>query len=271
MLEPDEIRRYKRHLLLKEIGGQGQQKLKEARVLVVGAGGLGSPLLLYLAAAGVGHIGVIDDDHVSLDNLQRQIVHATANVGSLKTDSAAEALRRLNPHVETELMPVRIDAGNALDILGRYDLVADGSDNFATRYLVNDAAFFAQKPLVFAALGPFDGYLSTFRAFETGADGNPNPSYRCIFPEPPPAGTVPSCQEAGILGAVAGVMGTLMAVEVVKELLGIGQSLAGRLLMYDALAARFETITVAWDVDNPLTGREPSILDLSVHQRPEPA
>jgi molybdopterin/thiamine biosynthesis adenylyltransferase len=267
MLTPDEIHRYKRHLLLKEIGGQGQQKLKAARVIIVGAGGLGSPLVMYLAAAGVGHIGIIDHDRVSLDNLQRQIVHATASVGTLKTDSAAEAIRRLNPHVQMELMPFRLDAGNALEILSRYDLAADGSDNFSTRYLVNDAAYFAQRPLVFAALGPFDGYLSTFRAFECDADGNPKPSYRCIFPEPPPAGMVASCQDAGVLGAVAGVMGTLMAVEVVKELLGIGQSLAGRLLIYDALAARFETIHVGWDPENPLTGREPVIRDLSVHAR----
>jgi adenylyltransferase/sulfurtransferase len=266
MLEPDEIRRYKRHLLLKEIGGQGQQKLKASRVLAVGAGGLGSPLLLYLAAAGVGHIGVIDHDHVSLDNLQRQIVHATANVGSLKTDSAAEALKRLNPHVETELMPVRIDAGNALDILGRYDLVADGSDNFATRYLVNDARILRER--CFAARRSTAIFPRS--APSSATRGQPETVLPLFFPEPPP-GTVPSCQEAGILGAVAGVMGTLMAVEVVKELLGIGQSLTGRLLIYDALAARFETITVAWDRDNPLTGLEPSILDLSVHQRQAPA
>ncbi len=266
-LTPGEIQRYKRHLLLKEIGGQGQQKLKASRVLVVGAGGLGSPLLLYLAAAGVGHIGVIDDDTVSLDNLQRQIVHDTDRVGALKTNSAADALKRLNPHVVVEPMPLRLTAHNALSIISRFDIVADGSDNFSTRYLVNDACFFAKKPLVFAALGPFDGYLSTFRAFEHAETGEPKPSYRCIFPEAPPAGTVASCQEAGVLGAVAGVMGTLQAVEVVKELLGLGQSMAGRLLIYDALAARFETISVAWDPDNPLTGTNPSIFDLAAHKK----
>jgi len=260
-----EIQRYKRHLLLKEVGGAGQQKLKNARVLVIGAGGLGSPLLMYLAAAGVGHIGIIDDDRVSLDNLQRQIVHGTARIGALKVDSAATAIAGLNPHVRVEAFPQRLTAANAVDLISGFDIVADGSDNFATRFLVNDACYFARKPLVFAALGTFDGYLSTFRAFEPGADGNPKPSYRCIFPEAPPPGTVASCQEAGILGAVAGVIGTLQAVEVIKELLGIGQSLSGRLLMFDALAGRFQDITVRWDPDNPLTGRQPTIKDLSIH------
>lgn len=262
-----EIQRYKRHLLLKEVGGAGQQKLKDARVLVVGAGGLGSPLAMYLAAAGVGHLGIVDDDRVSLDNLQRQILHDTPRIGALKAESAAEAIARLNPHVAVEPHPVRLTADNAVDLIRRYDIVADGSDNFATRYLVNDACYFAGKPLVFAALGPFDGYVSTFRAFERDEKGDPRPSYRCIFPEAPPAGTVPSCQEAGILGAVAGVIGTLQAVEVLKELLGIGESLCGRLLLYDALAARFETIAVAWDPDNPLTGRRPTIHDLAIHRQ----
>lgn len=262
-----EIERYKRHLLLKEIGGAGQQKLKASRVLVIGAGGLGSPLLLYLAAAGVGHIGIVDDDRVSLDNLQRQIVHETARVGDLKVESAAATLSRLNPHVEVEPIPERLTAGNAAALVSTYDIVADGSDNFATRYLVNDACYFGRKPLVFAALGPFDGYLSTFRAFEKDENGHPKPSYRCIFPEAPEAGTVANCREAGILGAVAGVVGTLQAVEVVKELLGIGQSLAGKLLLYDALAGRFETIAVNWDPDNPLTGRKATITDLSIHLR----
>jgi adenylyltransferase/sulfurtransferase len=260
-----EIQRYKRHLLLKEVGGAGQQKLKEARVLVIGAGGLGSPLILYLAAAGVGHIGVIDDDSVSLDNLQRQIVHDTPHIGTLKVESAAETVGRLNPHVVVEPIAERLTAANAVEIISRYDIVADGSDNFSTRYLVNDACYFAKRPLVFAALGPFDGYVSTFRAHERDDNGDPKPSYRCIFPEAPPEGTVPSCQEAGILGAVAGVIGTLQAVEVLKEILGIGQSLSGKLLMFDALAGRFETIAVAWDPENPLTGSQPTIKDLSIH------
>jgi adenylyltransferase/sulfurtransferase len=271
MLTPAEIERYKRQLVLKEIGGQGQQKLTESRVLVVGAGGIGSPLLMYLAAAGVGTLGIIDNDRVSLDNLQRQIVHWTESVEQPKTKSAAKTLECLNPEVETRLYTTRLVAENAIDIVSQYDVVADGSDNFATRYLVNDACCFAKRPLVFAAVGPFDGHLTTFRAFETDAEGKPKPSYRCLFPEPPPAGTVAPCAEAGILGAVAGVIGTLAAVEVVKELLGLGDSLVGRLLIYDALAALVTTVNYTWDPDNPLNGREPQFVDLSHHRRTAPA
>jgi molybdopterin/thiamine biosynthesis adenylyltransferase len=263
MLTPDEILRYKRHLVLKEIGGEGQQKLKASRVLIVGAGGLGSPLMLYLAAAGVGAIGVIDDDRVSIDNLQRQIAHDTKSVGKFKTRSAAEAIERINPHVETRLYTTRLVPENAIDIVRAYDVVADGSDNFATRYLVNDACYFAKRPLVFAAVGPLDGHLTTFRAFETGADGNPRPSYRCLFPEPPPEGTVPPCSETGILGAVAGVIGCLQAVEVIKELLHLSEGLVGKLLLYDALEARFSAVAYGWDPENPLNGREPRFTDLS--------
>jgi molybdopterin/thiamine biosynthesis adenylyltransferase len=270
MLSPEEIERYKRQLVLKEIGGEGQQRLKASRVLIVGAGGLGSPLLLYLAAAGVGTIGIIDDDRVSLDNLQRQIAHDAASVGRAKTRSAALSLERLNPHVATRLYTTRLIAENAIDIVSQYDLVADGSDNFATRYLVNDACYLAKRPLVSAAVGPFDGYVTTFRAFELDSEGQPKPSYRCLFPEPPPPGTVAPCSEAGILGAVAGVVGTLAAVEVVKELLQIGESLVGKLLLYDALPARFRTIAYAWDPDNPLNGRNPRYRDLS-HHRAQPA
>ncbi len=267
MLTEDEIERYKRHLVLKEIGGAGQQRLKAARVLIVGAGGLGSPLLLYLAAAGVGAIGIIDDDRVSLDNLQRQIAHDTSNVGLSKTRSAARAVARLNPHVEVKPYTTRLMPENALEIIRNYDIVADGSDNFATRYLVNDACYFAKVPLVFAAVGPFDGHITTFRAFEEGADGNPNPSYRCLFPDPPPPGTVPPCSEAGILGAVAGVMGTLQAVEVIKEIVGIGESLVGSLLIYDALETRFTKVTYGWDKDSPLNGASPRFTDLSHHRK----
>lgn len=267
MITSDEIARYKRQLLLKEVGGAGQQRLKSARVLIVGAGGLGAPMLLYLSAAGVGHITVIDDDAVSLDNLQRQVIYRTQDIGTLKVLAAESAVKAINPHVTIEPLPFRLTAENALDIISAHDIVADGSDNFSTRYLVNDACYFARKPLVFAALGPFDGYLSTFRAFETGPDGNPLPNYRCVFPEAPPPGTVANCQEAGILGPVAGVLGTLQAVEVVKEILGLGQSLAGRLLIYDALAARFQTIALKWSPDNPLTGRNPTIRDLRLHAR----
>jgi len=267
MLTQDEIERYRRHLVLKEIGGEGQQRLKAARVLVVGAGGLGSPLILYLAAAGIGTIGIIDDDRVSLDNLQRQIVHDTKTIGRSKTKSAALTIERLNPHVTARLYTTRLVPENALDIVRGFDIVADGSDNFATRYLVNDACYFAKLPLVTAAVGPFDGQLTTFRAFEMDEDGNPRPSYRCLFPEAPPAGTVPPCSEAGILGAVAGVIGCLQAVEVVKELLGVGDSLVGRLLLYDALQARFSTVTYAWDPESPLNGRNPRFPDLSHHRK----
>jgi len=265
-----EIERYKRHLVLKEVGGQGQHKLKAARVLVVGAGGLGSPIVLYLAAAGVGTIGIIDDDRVSLDNLQRQIAHDTGRVGQTKVASARDAVGRLNPHVTVEAFEVRLDAGNAASLIGGYDIVADGSDNAETRYLVSDACYFAKRTLVFGAVGPFDGYVSTFKPHKRASDGTPYPSYRCLFPEAPPPGTLPSCAEAGVLGAVVGVIGTLQATEVLKEILGIGTSLAGRLLIYDALAARFEMLNVAWDPDNPLSGRKPTITDLSVHAATNP-
>src|SRR5258708_5350370 len=210
MLDADEIERYARHLVLREVGGPGQAALKRARVLVIGAGGLGAPVLLYLAAAGVGTLGVIDDDTVSLSNLQRQVIHATGDVGQPKVDSATAALGRLNPHVRIEPYPMRLTAANALDIVSRYDFVVDGSDNFATRYLVSDACYFAGKPLVTAAAGIFDGTLTTIRAHERGAGGKLNPTYRCLFPEPPPAGTVPACAEAGILGALTVVLRSMM-------------------------------------------------------------
>jgi molybdopterin-synthase adenylyltransferase len=264
-LTAEEIERYKRHLVLREVGGQGQQRIKAARVLVVGAGGLGSPALMYLCAAGVGTIGIIDDDRVSLDNLQRQIVHDTPHVGVAKVDSAREALAKLNPHVRVETHAKRIDAGNAIKIISGYDIVADGSDNFATRYLVSDACFLAKKTLVFAAVGPFDGYLTTLKPHERAPDGKLYPSYRCIFPEAPPPGTVANCSEVGVLGAAVGVIGALQATEMLKEIVGFGDSLAGRLLLYDALATRFTEIKVAWDPANPLSGETPSIRDLSVH------
>ena len=265
MLSDAELERYARHIVLRDIGGPGQAALRRARVLVVGAGGLGAPVLLYLAAAGVGTLGVIDDDVVSLSNLQRQVIHATPDVGMAKVDSAAAVIRRLNPHVAVEQHPVRLTAQNALDLLGRYDLIADGSDNFATRYLVSDACYFAKKPLITAALGAFDGTLTTIRAHEKGADGEPNPTYRCLFPEPPPPGTVPTCAEAGILGALAGVVGSMAALEVIREIVGFGEGLVGRLIMLDASAMRFETLRYAWDPANPLTGTKPTIKDLSIH------
>jgi len=264
-LTVDEIQRYKRHLVLREVGGQGQQKLKAARVLVVGAGGLGSPVIAYLAAAGVGTIGIVDDDTVSLDNLQRQIVHDTPHVGAAKVESAQATVARLNPHVAVETHAMRIDAGNALDLIGRYDIVADGSDNFPTRYLVSDACHLARRTLVFAAVGPFDGYVTTLKPHLKAADGTPYPSYRCLFPVAPPPGTVAPCAEIGVLGSIVGVVGTLQATEVLKEITGIGETLAGRLLIYDALAARFDQIKVPWDPSNPLSGRNPTIRDLSAH------
>jgi molybdopterin/thiamine biosynthesis adenylyltransferase len=265
MLSPEELERYARHIVLREVGGPGQNALKNARVLVIGAGGLGAPALLYLAAAGVGTLGVVDDDTVSLSNLQRQVIHGTPDVGVAKVETAAATISRLNPHVNVELHAMRLNAGNALDLLGRYDLVADGSDNFATRYLVSDACFFAKRPLVTAAVGTFDGTLTTIRAHERSADGTPNPTYRCLFPEPPPPGTVPACAEAGILGAVAGVLGSLMALEVIREIVGFGEGLVGRLVMIDARSMRFETLRYGWDASNPLSGKHPTIRDLSLH------
>ena len=268
-LTNEEIERYKRHMVLKDVGGQGQQKLKESSVLIIGAGGLGSPVLMYLAAAGVGRIGIIDDDHVSLSNLQRQIAHDTPRIDERKVDSARETIARLNPHVQVQTFDARLNADNAIEIISKFDLVADGSDNFATRYLVNDACYLARRPLVFAAVGPFDGYVTTFRSHEQDDDGNPNPNYRCIFPLEPPEGTVAPCSEIGVLGAITGVVGTLQATEVLKELLGIGKSLTGRLLIYDALGARFQTVEIGWNPENPLNGTNPTITDLSIHKKRE--
>jgi molybdopterin/thiamine biosynthesis adenylyltransferase len=264
-LTPPEIARYRRHLVLRDVGGQGQQKLKAARVLLIGAGGLGSPLALYLAAAGVGKLGIVDDDRVSLSNLQRQIVHDTAHVGTPKVTSARATIERINPHVTVETHETRIDAANAMDLIRGYDIVADGSDNFATRYLVSDACYLAGRTLVFGAVGPFDGYVTTFKPHLKAPDGRPWPTYRCLFPDAPPPGTVANCADVGVLGAVVGVIGTLQATEVLKEILGIGDTLAGRLLIYDALSTRFQQVKVAWDPDNPLSGTNPTIRDLSSH------
>jgi adenylyltransferase/sulfurtransferase len=266
MLNSDELERYARHIVLREVGGPGQAALKRARVLVVGAGGLGAPVLLYLAAAGVGTLGIVDDDTVSLSNLQRQVIHGTPEVGDPKVGSAAAAIARLNPHVGVERHAVRLTAGNALDLIGQYDLVADGSDNFATRYLISDACYFAKRPLVTAAVGSFDGTLTTIRAHERAPGGAPNPTYRCLFPEPPPAGSVPACAEAGVLGALTGVLGSMMALETIREIVGFGEGLVGRLLMVDARSMRFETLAYAWDPANPLSGEHPTIRDLSMHK-----
>jgi molybdopterin-synthase adenylyltransferase len=265
MLEPKELERYARHIVLREVGGPGQQKLKAARVLVVGAGGLGAPVLQYLAAAGVGTIGVVDDDHVSLSNLQRQVIFSTGDIGKEKAAQASAAIARLNPHVQIETHAVRLTAANALDLISRYDIIADGSDNFATRYLTSDVCYLAKKPLVTAAVGTFDGALTTIRAHEKRADGRPNPTYRCLFPEPPPPGTVPACAEAGILGALPGILGSMMALEVIREIVGFGEGLVGRLAMIDARSMRFETLSYDWDSGNPLSGAKPTIRELSQH------
>ena len=266
MLTADEVERYARHIVLREVGGPGQAALKRARVLVIGAGGLGAPVLLYLAAAGVGTLGVVDDDTVALSNLQRQVIHGTPDIGHSKVESAASTIRRLNPNVAVQVHAERLTAANALGIIGGYDIVADGSDNFATRYLASDACFLAKKPLVTGAVGTFDGTLTTIRAHERGKDGTLNPTYRCLFPEPPPPGTVPACSEAGILGALPGILGSMMALEAIREIVGFGEGLVGRLLMMDARAMRFETVAYRYDPANPLSGEAPSIRDLSIHK-----
>ena len=252
-LSEAQFERYARHLVLDEVGEEGQQKLLQSRVLVIGAGGLGSPLLLYLAAAGVGALGIVDNDEVDLSNLQRQIVHATESIGAPKVESARRTLAHINPEVKIETHALRLDEGNAAALVGQYDLVADGSDNFTTRYLLNDVCYRLKKPLIGAALSPFDGQLSTFKAYL----GPPHPCYRCLFREAPPPDSVPRCETAGILGAIAGVMGTLQATEVLKELLGIGESLSGTLLVYDALRAGFHSIKLPRDPDCPTCGTKP--------------
>jgi molybdopterin-synthase adenylyltransferase len=256
-LSDSEIERYARHLVLQEVGGPGQNKLKASSVLVIGAGGLGAPLLMYLAAAGVGRIGIVDHDTVSLSNLQRQVIHTTERVGQLKTTSAAQQIQAINPHVIVEQHPFRLTTENALELVSRYDVVADGCDNFPTRFLVSDACYFGRKPLVSAAVGQFDGQMSTFKPYESQ-----NPTYRCFIGELPDRGLFPACEEAGVMGALPGIIGSMQAMEVIKELLNIGESLVGRILMYDALAARFFETKLAWDPGNPLTGTDPTVTKL---------
>jgi adenylyltransferase/sulfurtransferase len=258
MLSPEEIERYARHIVLRGVGGPGQQKLKGARVLVIGAGGLGSPLIQYLAAAGVGELAVIDDDDVSLSNLQRQVLHRTQDIGRAKALSAADAVERLNPHVKVTPIRTRLAAENVLAIVEAYDVVADGSDNFSTRYVASDACYHAKRPLVTAAVGAFDGSLTTLRPYEKAPNGEPNPTYRCLFPEPPPEGAIPTCAEAGVLGALTGLLGAMMALEVIREIVGFGEGLVGRLVLVDALDMRFETLRYRWDPANPLSGQPAS-------------
>ena len=239
-LSETQIRRYARHIVLAEIGGVGQSKLIATKVLVVGAGGLGAPLLQYLAAAGIGTLGVIDHDTVDLSNLQRQVIHRTSDVGVSKVESARRALQEINPEVRVQTHDERLTAENARHVIEGYDLVADGSDNFATRYLLNDVCFQLRKTLVSAAILRFDGQISTYKAWQ----GAGHPCLRCLFPVAPSEEAVPSCAQAGVLGALAGTLGTLQATEIVKEILGVGRSLSGSLLMYDALNASFETLAV---------------------------
>lgn len=248
MFSDDELERYARHIVLHEIGGPGQQRLKSARVLVIGAGGLGSPAILYLAAAGVGTIGIVDNDEVSLSNLQRQVLHGTGEVGHAKTESAARAVARINPNVAVEGHGERLDGPNADAVIGAYDMVLDGSDNFETRYLVNARAAALRVPLVSAAIGRWEGQLSVYRPWEGG------PCYQCVFPEPPEPGMVPACAEAGVLGALAGVMGAMQAAEAVKLITGAGRPLDGRLLLYDALGGEVRTIRLSKRADCPVCG-----------------
>jgi molybdopterin/thiamine biosynthesis adenylyltransferase len=255
----DQIRRYSRHILLEQVGGVGQARLNAARVLVVGAGGLGSPVALYLAAAGVGTIGIIDDDRVEISNLQRQVAHTTARIGHPKARSAREAALAINPEVRIEAHECRLTAANAASVITDYDVVCDGSDNFPTRFLVADACVLGRRTLVSAAVLRFEGQLSTFKPHLGG------PCYRCLYPEPPPDGLVPTCSEAGVLGAVTGVMGTLQATEVLKEILEVGESLSGWLLIWDALAARFRTVRLPRDPHCALCSSAATIRDLSAH------
>jgi molybdopterin-synthase adenylyltransferase len=262
-LSQEEIERYARHLVLPEVGGPGQNKLKNAHVLVIGAGGLGAPILLYLAAAGVGHIGICDHDTVSLSNLQRQVIHTTQTLGILKTQSAADMIKVINPNVAVTLYSERITAENAINLIDQYDVVADACDNFNTRFLVADACYFAKMPLVSAAVGQFDGQISTYKPYLKNEKGEPFPTYRCFIGDLPDRGMFPACEEAGILGALPGIIGSMQAMEVIKELLLIGDSLAGRILMYDALAARFFETKLSWNPQNPLTGLNPTITTMN--------
>ena len=239
----EELERYARHIVLPDVGGTGQQMLKAAKILVVGAGGLGSPVLQYLAAAGVGELGIVDDDEVSLSNLQRQIIHTTSTVGQPKTSSAAGFVTNLNPHVKVTQHMIRLLPSNGEELVKPYDLVIDGSDNFDTRYLVADLCEALEKTLITAAVGQFDATITTVKPHQKDRQGNPLPRYRDIFPQRPPEGVVPTCEQAGILGALTGVLGSMQAMEAIKEITGVGESLAGRLLMFDSKSVRWQEIT----------------------------
>ena len=258
-LTPDEVRRYSRHLIIPDVAMTGQKRLKNARVLAVGAGGLGSPVLMYLAAAGVGTLGVIDFDVVDESNLQRQIIHRQSDVGRLKAESARDAINEVNPHVLVRPHTERLDSSNALGIFAEYDLIVDGTDNFATRYLVNDACVLLGKPYVWGSIYRFDGQASVFWT-EYG------PCYRCLYPEPPPPGMVPSCAEGGVLGVLCASIGSIQATEAVKVLTGTGEPLVGRLLVYDALEMAFRDIKVRKDPECPICGKNPTITELQDYE-----
>ena len=254
-LTPEEIRRYSRHILIPLIGIEGQRKLKAASVLVIGTGGLGSPAALYLTAAGVGHIGIVDYDHVEVSNLQRQVIHGMEGLGSLKVDSAKKRMRDINPTISVETYNTPFSSTNAMEISAPYDVIIDGSDNFPTRYLTNDLCVLTKKPNIYGAVFQFDGQASVF-------DARTGPCYRCVFPDPPPPGSVPSCAEAGVLGVLPGTIGTIQATEAIKLLLGIGSSLAGRLLLYNALDMEFESVTLKKNPACKICGKNPVITRL---------
>jgi len=251
----EQIERYSRHIILPEVGGSGQQKMLEARVLLLGAGGLGSPAAYYLAAAGIGNLGIVDFDQVDLSNLQRQIIHSTERIGMLKTESAKKTIQALNPDVNVTLYNEKMDSSNIMSLIKDYDYVVDGSDNFPTRYLVNDACVMKNKTLIHGSIYRFEGQVTVFKP----GDG---PCYRCLYPEPPPPGMVPNCQEGGVLGVLAGVIGNLQVVEVLKLILGIGKPLVGKLLIYDALNTEFRNLRLRRDVNCPICGEKPTIKEL---------
>ncbi len=255
-LSNEEIARYSRHLIMPEVGMAGQRRLKQGSVLLIGTGGLGSPLALYLAAAGVGHIGLVDFDVVDASNLQRQIVHGTSTVGVAKTESAKRRLQDLNPYIEITTYETRITSQNALDLIRPYDVIVDGTDNFPTRYLTNDACVLLGKPNVYGSIFRFEGQATVFSTRDGG------PCYRCLYPEPPPPGLVPSCAEGGVLGVLPGVIGTIQATEVIKLLTGIGEPLIGRLLLYDALSMRFRELKLRRNPSCPVCGDHPTITAL---------
>ena len=251
----EQIERYSRHIILPEVGGAGQQKMLEARILLLGAGGLGSPAAYYLAAAGIGNLGIVDFDQVDLSNLQRQIIHSTERIGMLKTESAKKTIQALNPDVNVTLYNEKIDSSNIISIIKDYDYVVDGSDNFPTRYLVNDACVMENKTLIHGSIYRFEGQVTVFKP-------NSGPCYRCLYPEPPPPGMSPNCQEGGVLGVLAGIIGNLQVVEVLKLILGIGEPLVGKLLIYDALKTEFRNLNLRKDASCPLCGEEPTIREL---------